>query len=78
VSSTQGSAPCRASAPSGRQALAAKLTLGFATLVGLMLPMVALAFVAGGNATNDINLTEGVGGPASTPIGTEAFAGRYR
>jgi multiple sugar transport system substrate-binding protein len=43
--------------------LAAKLTLGFATLVGLMLPMVALAFVAGGNATNDINLTERSGRP---------------
>jgi signal transduction histidine kinase/CheY-like chemotaxis protein/CHASE3 domain sensor protein len=42
-----------------------KLTLGFGTLVGFTLLVVALAFVAGRNVTNDINLTEEVRGPAS-------------
>jgi signal transduction histidine kinase/CheY-like chemotaxis protein len=42
-----------------------KLTLGFGTLVGFTLLVVALTFVAGRNATNEINLTEAVRGPAS-------------
>jgi signal transduction histidine kinase/CheY-like chemotaxis protein len=42
-----------------------KLTLGFGTLVGFTLLVVALTFVAGRNATNEINLSEAVRGPAS-------------
>lgn len=42
-----------------------KLTLGFGTLAAVTLLVVALGFVAGRNATEDINLTEGVRGPAS-------------
>ncbi len=42
-----------------------KLTLGFGILAGLTLLVVALAFIAGHNATEDINVTEGVQAPAS-------------
>ena len=42
-----------------------KLTLGFGTLVGFTLLVVALTFVAGRNATSEINLSEAVRGPAS-------------
>ncbi|PTL76219.1 ATP-binding protein [Vitiosangium sp. GDMCC 1.1324] len=42
-----------------------KLTLGFGTLAAVTLLVVTLAFVAGRSATEDINLTEGVRGPAS-------------
>jgi signal transduction histidine kinase/DNA-binding NarL/FixJ family response regulator len=42
-----------------------KLTLAFGALAGMTLLVVALTFIAGGNATSDIRLTEGVRGPAS-------------
>jgi signal transduction histidine kinase/DNA-binding NarL/FixJ family response regulator len=42
-----------------------KLTLGFGTLAAVTLLVVGLAFVAGRSATEDINLTEGLRGPAS-------------
>ncbi|ATB40887.1 periplasmic sensor hybrid histidine kinase [Cystobacter fuscus] len=42
-----------------------KLTLGFGTLAAVTLLVVALGFVAGRNATKDINRTEGVRGPAT-------------
>ena len=42
-----------------------KLTFSFGALAGLTLMVVALAFVAGRNATDDIKLTEEVRGPAS-------------
>ena len=42
-----------------------RLTLGFGALAGVTLLVVALAFIAGRNATQDINLTEGVRAPAS-------------
>ena len=45
--------------------ISGKLTLGFGTLVGFTLLVVALTFVAGRNATNEINLSEAVRGPAS-------------
>ena len=45
--------------------IGAKLTLGFGALVALTLLVVALALVAGRSATDDINLTEGVHGPAA-------------
>jgi len=42
-----------------------KLTLAFGALAAVTLLVVALAFIAGGRATEDIRLTEGVRGPAS-------------
>jgi CHASE3 domain sensor protein len=42
-----------------------RLTLGFGALAGVTLLVVALAFVAGRNATVDIHLAEGVRAPAS-------------
>ncbi|MFY0578522.1 CHASE3 domain-containing protein [Cystobacter fuscus] len=42
-----------------------KLTLGFGTLAAVTLLVVALGFVAGRSATEDINRTEGVRGPAT-------------
>jgi signal transduction histidine kinase/DNA-binding NarL/FixJ family response regulator len=45
--------------------IGAKLTLGFGALAAVTLLLVALIFAAGGRATQDINLTEGVHGPAS-------------
>ena len=42
-----------------------KLTVGFGILVGLTLVVVALAFVAGRDATRDIELSEAVRAPAS-------------
>ena len=42
-----------------------KLTLGFGSLTGLTLLVVVLGFIAGRNATEEINVTEGVRGPAS-------------
>jgi len=42
-----------------------KLTVGFGTLVGLTLLVVALAFVAGRDATRDIEISEAVSAPAS-------------
>ena len=42
-----------------------KLTLGFGTLVGFTLLVVAQTFVAGRNATSEINLSEEIRGPAS-------------
>ncbi|HEX6705988.1 MAG TPA: ATP-binding protein [Albitalea sp.] len=42
-----------------------KLTLAFGALAGVTLMVVALAFVAGGKATEDIDLTEGIRGPAA-------------
>jgi len=42
-----------------------KLTVGFGVLVGLTLLVVALAFVAGRDATRDIELSEAVRAPAS-------------
>ncbi|HEU0198969.1 MAG TPA: PAS domain S-box protein, partial [Burkholderiaceae bacterium] len=45
--------------------IGAKLTLGFGALAAVALLVVALAYVAGRDATADIDLTEGVRGPAS-------------
>ncbi len=45
--------------------IGAKLTLSFGALAGLTLLVVALAYIAGRSATADIDLTEGVRGPAS-------------
>ena len=45
--------------------IGAKLTLGFGTLVGLTLLVVALAIVAGRDATRDIEASEAVRAPAS-------------
>jgi signal transduction histidine kinase/DNA-binding response OmpR family regulator/HPt (histidine-containing phosphotransfer) domain-containing protein len=45
--------------------IGSKLTLGVAILVGLTLLVVALAIVAGRDATRDIELSEGVRAPAS-------------
>jgi len=42
-----------------------KLTAGFGILVGLTLLVVALAFVAGRDATRDIEVSEAVRAPAS-------------
>ena len=42
-----------------------KLTVGFGTLAGLTLLVVALAFVAGRDATRDIEVSEAVRAPAS-------------
>ena len=42
-----------------------KLTIGFGILVGLTLLVVALAFVAGREATRDIDVSEAVSAPAS-------------
>jgi signal transduction histidine kinase/DNA-binding NarL/FixJ family response regulator len=42
-----------------------RLTLGFGVLAGITLLVVALAFIAGRDATLDIDLTEGVRAPAS-------------
>jgi CHASE3 domain sensor protein len=42
-----------------------KLTVGFGILVGLTLLVVALAFVAGRDATRDIEVSEAVRAPAS-------------
>jgi signal transduction histidine kinase/CheY-like chemotaxis protein len=48
-----------------RLGIGGKLTLGFGVLAGFTLLVVVLDFVAGRNATNDINLTEEVRAPAS-------------
>ncbi|HKX43216.1 MAG TPA: ATP-binding protein [Burkholderiaceae bacterium] len=45
--------------------IATKLTVGFGVLVGLTLLVVALAFVAGRDATRDIEVSEAVRAPAS-------------
>ena len=42
-----------------------KLTLAFGALALVTLLVVALAYIAGGHATDDIRLTEGVRGPAA-------------
>ncbi|HEX5683509.1 MAG TPA: ATP-binding protein [Ideonella sp.] len=47
------------------QSIGSKLTLAFGALIGITLLVVALGFVAGRRATQDINLTEGVRAPAS-------------
>jgi signal transduction histidine kinase/ActR/RegA family two-component response regulator len=54
-----------------------KLTLGFGTLAAVTSMVVALAFMAGRNATQDIGLTEGVRGPASL-ASTQAQASLLR
>src|SRR5687767_15574409 len=48
-----------------RLGIGTKLTIGFGTLVGLTLLVVALAILAGREATRDIELTEAVRAPAS-------------
>jgi signal transduction histidine kinase/FixJ family two-component response regulator len=48
-----------------RPGIGTKLTVGFGILVGLTLLVVALAFVAGRDATRDIEVSEAVRAPAS-------------
>ena len=60
-----------------RVGIGGKLTLGFGALAALTLLMVALAYVAGRNATDDINRTEEVRGPASL-VSAEAQASLLR
>jgi len=52
-------------APLPSLGLGAKLTLAFGALAGVTLVVVALVLVASRSATDDIDLTEGVHGPAS-------------
>ena len=48
-----------------RIGIGTKLTVGFGILVGLTLLVVALAIVAGRDATRDIGVSESVRAPAS-------------
>src|SRR5688500_14507941 len=48
-----------------RLGIGTKLTIGFGTLVGLTLLVVALAILAGREATRDIEVSEAVRAPAS-------------
>jgi signal transduction histidine kinase/DNA-binding response OmpR family regulator len=51
--------------PAARLGIGTRLTIGFGTLVGLTLLVVALAILAGRDATRDIEVSEAVRAPAS-------------
>jgi signal transduction histidine kinase/DNA-binding response OmpR family regulator/HPt (histidine-containing phosphotransfer) domain-containing protein len=57
--------PPRRILPTAPLGIGSKLTVGFGLLVGLTLLVVALAFVAGRDATRDIAVSESVSAPAS-------------